>query len=56
MDVVSTSNLVSSETEKTIIAYWDGEGLRPQCTLWVGGAFLLTQITKVNNTITQYYY
>ena len=23
--------------------------LRPQCTLWVGGSFLLTQISKANS-------
>ena len=28
-------------------------GLRPQCTLWVEGAFLLTQIFKENNIVTQ---
>ena len=28
-------------------------GLRPQCTLWIGGAFLLTRISKVNNIVTQ---
>ena len=30
-------------------------GLRPQCTLWVGGAFfLLTQISKANNSNSNY--
>ena len=29
--------------------------LKPQYTLWVGGAFLLTQISKANNIATQYY-
>ena len=32
--------------------FW-GRGLRPQCTLWVGGAFSLTQISKANNIVTQ---
>ena len=27
-------------------------GLRLQCTLWVGGTFLLTQISKANNIVT----
>ena len=31
-------------------------GLRPQYTLWVGGAFLLAQISEANNIVTQYYY
>ena len=29
------------------------QGLRLQCTLWVGGAFLLTQISKATNIATQ---
>ena len=32
------------------------QGLGLQCTLWVGGAFLLTQISKANDIVTQYYY
>ena len=27
-------------------------GLRSQCKLWVGGAFLLTQIFRTNNIVT----
>ena len=28
-------------------------GFTPQCTLWVGGAILLTQIFKAHNILTQ---
>ena len=52
MEVVLTSNLVSSETEKVITACWGGEGLRPQCPLSVGGVFFLRQISKANNIVT----
>ena len=42
--------------KKEGVMFWGGEGLRPQCTLWVGGAFLLTQVPGANNIVTQYYY
>ena len=41
--------------KKKGLCFWGGEGggvLRPQDTLWVRVAFLLTQISKVNNIVT----
>ena len=39
--------------EKVMFLRGEEGGLRPQCTLWVGRAFLLTQITTVSNIVTQ---
>ena len=33
-----------------------GRGLRPQCTLWVQGVFLFTQISTAISIVRQYYY